>query len=114
MKNVKDSRELLEKALRQLPTDSHSVTNLRVAIRRAINEAYAIEHKQNKKSSSHAMTPHEQWQLDLQTSTLISPKQQKQAVSLIDKMIKEQQKIIEDLNKKKVVDDDKDMGTLLD
>ena len=112
--HVKDSRELLEKALRQLPLDSHSVANLRIAIRRAINEAYAVEHKQAKKTSNDKLNAHEQWRLDLKTSTLISPQQQKTAVSLIDQMIKEQQKIIEDLNKKKVTDADQDMGQLLD
>lgn len=112
--NIKDSRELLERALRQLPTDSHAVTNLRVAIRRAINEAYAVEHKQAKKSDGDTMNAHEKWQLDLKTSTLVSPQQQKHAVSFLDQMIKEQEKIIDDLNKKKAINANQDVEPLLD
>ena len=95
-KNLDEARKLLETALSKLPADSYRLGNLRLQIRRAINETYSLEKKESKQTVKEN-TPQDRWQLDLASGVLMSPQQHKTAISSIDKMIKEQQKILDSL-----------------
>lgn len=112
------TKHLLERALSTLP-QSNSMRDLRLHISRALHETEVVGHKMHRRSGED-MTPRQKWELDLKTSTMISPVVQNlpanrhQLLSAIDEMIGVEKKKIEELQSGKQTDDEQDLGTILD
>ena len=109
-KNPDLSKQLLERALKELPSDN-SLSNVRFHLRRAINEIEKISDKraavneQQKKK-----TPHQQWQLDLETGTLANPSAPN-ALGAIENLIAAEQAKIEAIKGKNKPQDQKQTTT---
>jgi len=103
----KDTKILLQEVLRNLPNE-RDYSPIRYSIKKTIMEIAQLEAKQTKKRP---LTPHEQWKINLETGTLtnsFATKIQqsktpwiKDPLKLIDEMIKQEQKKIENIQKAK-------------
>jgi hypothetical protein len=94
----KDTKKILQEALRSLP-DHRDYSSVRYSIRKTITDITHLESKQNKKSAT--TTPAQQWSLNLEAGTMVSPFAAKQALKLVDQMISQEQKKLEELQKPK-------------
>lgn len=89
-KNPNKSKELLEKALTELPRE---LTTVRFHVQRAINEITKVEDRSVKKQKA---TPWEKWKLDLNTGSMVHPNPNvaNRALANLEAMIaKEQNKL---------------------
>jgi hypothetical protein len=118
MVNLDQTVALLEKALQSIGPERMATHDVRMHISRALNEARHALKKENRRAAKQDdTTPLERWQLDIATQSLISPQQQKLAVSAIDKLINAEQKKLDDLESrahgKDTPLDTTDVGTIL-
>jgi hypothetical protein len=90
-KNPEVARQLLERALKELPYDS-SASTAKFHIHRAINE---IAKTIKKSSKTEQQTPLQKWQLDLNTGTMVNPVHAKNALGYIENLIAQQQAILQ-------------------
>ena len=91
-KNPELAKELLERALKELPGDN-ALSNVRWHMRKAINEIEkvtgrrtAIAEQQKKQKS-----PWQQWKLNLETGTLMNPALATSALGGIESLIAQEQ-----------------------
>lgn len=95
MKNkTKQSKQLLERAIRELPY-GHAMNSTRAHIQRALNEIAKIEKTKARKESQSKETPRDKWQLDLATSSLVNPHMATNALRAIENMISQEQSKIQ-------------------
>ena len=101
----KKSYSLLEQAMKNLPNE-HSFGQVRQFIKKALQEIYTVETKRAKKKET--LTPHEKWNLDLQTGSMVNPWQvtleqgkMGNPLKAIDEMIKKEQIKIEEIKTKR-------------
>ena len=90
---ITETRELLRKAYATLPTD-YSLREIRFSINQVIQKITLFE---NKKAKKEAQTIQQELELKMKQQIGILPFQSydaKQAISLIDKMIKEEERKI--------------------
>ena len=118
----KKSYSLLEQAMKTLPAE-HSFSPARLFIKKALQEIVTIETKRAKKKET--LTPHEKWNIDLQTGSMVNPwqvslEQRKNPMATnplkaIDEMIKQEYAKIENIKAKQHQGKpNENMGTILD
>lgn len=97
----KDTKKILQEALRSLP-DHRDYSSVRYSIRKTITDITHLESKQSRKTANApTATPAQQWSLNLETGIMVSPFAAKQALKLVDQMINQEQKKLEELQKPK-------------
>ena len=109
MKKEQMSVELLERALRTLPQHNalHSARN---HIRRAITEIATVNGKRSKRKAAD-ITPAEKWQLDVGSGMVMNQHAAKLSLGVINQMIGEQEKKLQELRDKQKPLDDSDSGS---
>lgn len=109
MKNkLNNTIELLEQSLKYTDSNNYQQEELRANIIRAINEAKYVNKKQLIKTAKKENTTIlDKWQLDLKTNKLINPRQQKIAISALDKLIESERQKLENLEHRKNTTDAK-------
>ena len=96
-KNPEASKQLLEKALAELPNDN-AMQTARFHIKRAINEVTKRVTQEAKKAQK--PTPRQQWQLDLETGTMANPNLSPVVLKNLDSLIAQEQARIEAMKNK--------------
>ena len=104
---TEQSKQLMQKALRELPQD-FVLREVRRHLARAIAEMGRVEDRREKRAQP---TPRQQWELDLETSSLmapsLTPQQQQNALDRLDAIIAaENKKIAEIENQTSAEEDD--------
>lgn len=113
MGNTKRSKEFLQRALNELPAD-FALGEVRGHLRTALRKLEHVEGKRSKRSQQTTPTPAQQWEFDVKKG-LMNPFTQVGTLETVEKMIEDEQKKLEELQKKKGKSSgDEPMDTILD
>jgi len=111
--HTQTSREFLERAMATLPA-GHDLENARHHIQKALVEIQQASSKKAKKKSQQEQSVHERWVFDMKKG-LVNPFNAKNALSVIEQMIQDEQDKIDSLKAKpNDGDNDENVGTILD
>jgi hypothetical protein len=99
--NTSKSKKLLEQALRLLPRD-FALSNARAYLNRAISEVASVEIKrENRDRNQKKLQENLQKEKEKFHPELMTPKQQKQALVELDKLIETEENKLKELKRKK-------------
>lgn len=100
--------KLLEEVAKSLPREREYL-NAHSLIKRTLSEVLSADTKKQKRlrNAQATLTPHEQWKMDLETSTLYNPQQKMLidgAVKTLDQLIQKEKDKLEQIRKKNSIE----------